>query len=90
VSGQSPAEVSAQRRAAAHSSWAKTPDRAARMSAAWAGQWEGFLRRADPDGVMEPAAREAAAEQLRKAHYAEITRRSLASRRARAAEAQST
>lgn len=83
MSGPSEAEQRLQRVAAAHASWAKTPDRAARLAAAWEAREARFERLVDPDGVMAPAARAAAAASARKAFYAEMARRSAAARRRR-------
>lgn len=63
-------------RLAAHTQWARTPDRTARTAPAreaWAKRWE---QKADPDGVMSPADRAAAAEQLMKAHMTAMALRS--------------
>lgn len=81
MSAPSPAEQRLQRIAAVHSSWAKTPDRAARTAPARMA-WEArFEKQVDPDGVMTPAARSKAAESARKAFYADMARKSAAARR---------
>ena len=71
-------------RLAAHESWARTPDRAARTSAARAGLLARFEREARErlgPGASE-AAVQAAAESARKAHYARISRAGVQARRA--------
>lgn len=85
MTAPSPVEVRLQRQAAAHASWANTPDRAARMAAAWAARDARFERLVDPDGVMEPPARAKAAASARRAHYTELSRRAAAARSRRAA-----
>lgn len=61
----------------------KAPDAAPAL--ARAGLAAKFAREADPDGVLDPAERAVRAERLRKAYYAELTRKSLRARQARAA-----
>lgn len=56
--------------------WANTPDRNAADLAR-------FESRVDPDGLLPPDERTRQAEQARKAHYAELGRRSGEARRAR-------
>lgn len=80
----SDAEKRLQRVAAVNQSWANTTDRAARMAAAWeARRRTRYLKLADPDGVLPPAVREAKADALRKAEYAEMSRKAAKSRRLR-------
>lgn len=71
-------------RMAAHESWARTPDRAARTSAARAGLLAKFEQEArdrlGPDASGEAVA--AAAESARRAHYARISRAGVAARKA--------
>lgn len=64
-----PEERTRRARIAAHTRWGKTPDRTAATEAARRGLLAKFEREADPDGVMSPADRAAAAENLRRAHY---------------------
>lgn len=73
----SPAERRARARAAAHTSWGKTPDRTARTARGRAAFEQRFLDQADGDPVR--------AESLRKAYFASLTRKSLAARRAKPA-----
>ena len=70
-------------RIGAHESWARTPDRAARTSAARAGLLARFEREArDRLGPGAPdTAVQAAAESARKAHYSRISRAGVAARR---------
>lgn len=70
-------------RAAAHQSWANTPDRAARTAAGRAGLLARFEREARDR--LGPAASDqavaAAAESARKAHYARLSAAGVAARR---------
>jgi len=61
---------------AAHESWAKTPNRAARTAAARKAMMERFETLVDPDGVMPEAARLEMAESARKAHYRKMALKS--------------
>lgn len=70
-------------RAAAHRSWALTPDPAARTAPARIAAWERFERLVDPDGVLAPAERARRADHARRAHFAEMQARSVAARRVR-------
>ncbi len=56
-----------QARAAAHESWARTTNRAARTAAAREAAMAKIEREVDPDGVMSPGDRRKAAENRRKA-----------------------
>ncbi len=56
-----------QARAAAHESWARTPDRTARTAAARAAAMAKLEAEVDPDRVMSPGDRRKAAENRRKA-----------------------
>jgi hypothetical protein len=67
-------------RIAAHESWARTPDRAARTARGRAALEAKFERDADPDGVLPPADRARRAEHLQRAYFARLA---LASARAR-------
>ncbi|MFI5729159.1 hypothetical protein ACIA49_03495 [Kribbella sp. NPDC051587] len=68
---------------AAHESWAKTTDRAARTRAARQGLEAKFEREADPDGVMSPADRAKAVANARSAYYLRLARSSAEARRQR-------
>lgn len=69
---------------AAHESWARTQDRAARTEAARRAAEERFEALVDPEGRMSPEARRKAAESARKAHYRRMALNSAAVRRAKA------
>jgi len=56
-------------RKAAHMSWAKTPNRAARTQAARQAFRDKFLEQVDPDKRMSPSDRAKAAENARIAYY---------------------
>lgn len=77
-------------RIAAHESWARTPDRAARTAAARAALLARFERDVDPDGVLSPGERAARAESARRAFYARLALRSVQARAAARANEQST
>jgi hypothetical protein len=66
---------------AAHSSWARTADPAARTANARRAFLDRFEKEADPDGVLPPAERARRAEHLRKAHYQRMALRSAQARR---------
>jgi hypothetical protein len=74
---------SAAARLAAHESWARTPDRAARTAPAYAGLLARFEREArerlGPDATPRQVAD--AAESARKAHYARMSAAGVAARR---------
>lgn len=80
-----PVERSLQARIAAHESWARTPDRAARTAKARAAMESKFSRLVDPDGLLSPEERAYRADQARKAHYTRLALRSAQSRRRRSA-----
>lgn len=68
---------------AAHISWATTENRSRRTLPARLGLLARFERLADPNGELLPAERAKRAESLRKAHYANMARRSARARRLR-------
>lgn len=68
---------------AAHLSWAYTENRSIRTLPARLGLLARFERLADPDGELLPAERHKRAESLRKAHYADMARKSARARRLR-------
>ncbi|WP_249358350.1 hypothetical protein [Nocardia cyriacigeorgica] len=80
-----PVERSLRARIAAHESWAHTPDRSARTSAARRAALDRFEREVDPDGQLTPHERAVRAEHARKAYFARLALRSVQARR-RAAE----
>ncbi|MER7273868.1 hypothetical protein ABT369_05405 [Dactylosporangium sp. NPDC000244] len=69
-------------RAAAHTRWAKTADRAAATAAARRTALERFEREVDPDGILEPHERARRAESARKAYFALLALKSAQARRA--------
>lgn len=74
---------------AAHHSWAKTPDRAARTEPARQGMQARFEREVDPAGVLPPAERARRAESARKAYFLGLSFKSARARR-QAAEARAS
>lgn len=70
---------------AAHTSWGKTIDRSARTAPARRGLLDKFLAEV-PAEITDPRARQAAAENLRKAFYLKLAQRSAEARRAKAAK----
>lgn len=72
-----------QARIAVHTSWAQTPDRAARTAKARAALTSKFERQVDPDGVLPPKERARRAEHARKAHFARLALKSAKARRRR-------
>ncbi|MEU1205491.1 hypothetical protein [Nocardia sp. NPDC005825] len=72
-----------QARIAAHASWAKTEDRAARTAKARRALMDKFERAVDPDGLLSPEERAFRAEHARKAHYLRLSRKSAQARRRR-------
>lgn len=69
---------------AAHESWARTPDRAARTAPARAALMAKFEAEVDPDGLLSPEERARRAEHKRKAYFQRLALRSARARRARA------
>lgn len=70
-----------QARIAAHASWARTVDRAARTAKARAAMASTFERQVDPDGVLTPEERAVRAEHARKAHFTRLALKSAQARR---------
>jgi hypothetical protein len=68
---------------AADVSWARTADRAARTEAARKALLDRFETQVPPE-VTDPATRAAAAENLRRAYYKTLARKSAQSRKAKA------
>lgn len=79
-----PAEKSLRSQVAAHESWARTSDRAARTANARKAMLDKFERQVDPDGKLPPAERAKRAEHARKAHYKRLALKSAQARRRRA------
>ncbi len=69
---------------AAHESWARTPDRAARTAKARQAQLDRFERQVDPGGVLPPAERALRAEHKRKAYFTRLALKSAQARRKKA------
>ncbi|NOP96958.1 hypothetical protein HGK70_13895 [Mycolicibacterium fortuitum] len=68
---------------AAHESWARTPDRAARTANARKAMLDKFEQQVDPDGQLAPAERAKRAENARKAYFARLALKSAQARRNR-------
>jgi len=83
----SAAERTLHARLAAHESWARTEDAAARTEPARRAFLERFEREVDPDGTLAPAERARRAEHARKAHFARLALKSAQARRRKAAGA---
>ncbi|GAA0720282.1 hypothetical protein Drose_06575 [Dactylosporangium roseum] len=77
-----PAQRSMRASIAAHSRWAREPDRKEAMRPALDGMLARFEKQVDPDGVLEPHIRAERAESAKKAYYKALQ---LKSSRARAA-----
>lgn len=84
-----PSEKSLRGRIAAHESWSRTPDRAARTANARRALLDRFEKQVDPDGVLPVAERQRRADHARKAHFSRLALRSASSRR-KAAELKAT
>lgn len=68
-------------RIAAHTRWAKTPDRTAATAKARQAAMDRFEREVDPDGTLDPAVRAQLATNARKAHFTRMALRSAQARR---------
>ncbi len=79
-----PSERVLRARQAAHVSWARTPDAAARTAPARERFLDRFEREVDPDGTLEPAERARRAEHARKAYFTGLALKSARARRQRA------
>ena len=66
---------------AAHESWARTDDRAARLAPARRAFADSFADKVDPDHKLPPAERARRAESARKAHYQRLALKSAQARR---------
>ena len=69
---------------AAHTSWARTPDRPARTAPARAAFDERFLNVVDPKRELSEDERKRRAASARKAYFARLTLKSIQARRAKA------
>lgn len=76
---------SIQARAAAHTSWARTADPAARTARGREAFLDRFDREVDPDGVLPDADRVRRAEHARRAYFSMLAAKSAAVRKRRAA-----
>lgn len=80
----SAAERKLQAQVAAHTSWAKTPDPAARTARARTAFLDRFEREVDPEGILPEAERARRAESAKKAYFASLALKSAQARRKRA------
>lgn len=78
-----PTERSLRGQLAAHESWARTPDPAARTANARKAMLDKFERQVDPDGTLPSAERARRAEHARKAHFKRLALKSVQARRRR-------
>lgn len=76
-----PNELRLNASAAAHESWARTPDRSARTANARKAALDRFEREVDPDGVLDPVERARRAEHARKAYFTRLALKSAKARR---------
>ena len=79
------AQRSQRGRIAAHASWARTSDPAARTAPGRAAFLDRFEREVDPDGTLPPAERARRAAQARSAYFAGLAFKSSRARQRRAA-----
>lgn len=77
------AERSLKASLAAHESWAKTADPAARTERARSAFDARFERQVDPEGILDPAERQRRAAHARKAYFARLALKSAQARRAK-------
>lgn len=76
--------VSLKRAAAAHASWARTEDRAARTAPAHRVFNQRFENQVDPEGLLDPRERAVRAEHARRAYYLALAAKSVEARRRKA------
>lgn len=81
MNAESPAERALRARSAAYMKWALTDDRQAATAPARAAARNRFEKLVDPDGTLTEAERTRRADMARKAFYADMARKSAASRR---------
>ena len=79
----SPAERALRARLAAHASWARTTDPAARTAPARAAFLDRFDRQVDPEGVLASAERARRAEHARRAYFLALAAKAAQARRAK-------
>lgn len=77
----SPSERRLRAQIAAHESWARTPDRAARTAAARQAALDRFEREVDPNGELVPEERARRAAHARKAYFTRLAFKSVRARR---------
>lgn len=77
------AERTLRAQVAAHESWARTTDRAARTEPARRAMLQRFERQVDPEGKLAPAVRAKLAENARQAYYKRLAYLSARARRRR-------
>jgi hypothetical protein len=82
-----PSERTLRSQIAAHESWAKTTDRAARTANARKAMLAKFEQMVDPEGELPPAERARRAEHARKAHFKRLALKSAQARRRRGGDA---
>ena len=80
-----PRERTLAARAAAHTSWARTPDRSARTAPGRAALQARFEAEVDPEGVLPPDERARRADSARAAYFSRLALRSAKARRKAAA-----
>lgn len=85
--GLTPSERSLLGQLAAHTSWARTEDRAARTAKARQAALARFEREVDPNCELPPAERAKRAESARKAYFAQLALKSSQARRRRSGAA---
>jgi len=78
--GLTPAQRSQRARVAAHSSWARTPDPAARTAPARKSFLDRFEREVDPEHKLPEKDRQRRAASARKAHFSALALRSAQAR----------
>ena len=76
-----PAERSTIASIASHTSWSRTPDRAARTLPARQAMAAKFEEMVDPERRLDPAERALRAEHMRRAHYQRLALKSARARR---------
>jgi hypothetical protein len=76
-----PSERSQRSRVAAHESWSRTPDPAARTEPARSAFLRRFELEVDPEGTLDPKERARRAQHARKAHFARLALKSAQARR---------
>jgi len=79
----SPHEASLRARIAAHSRWAKTPDRTGATAPARTRFLDRFEQDVDPQGTLAPDLRARLAENARRAHFTRMALKSAQARRRR-------